>query len=58
MTYTHILRFAKTLTLGLATVVIAACSTTKSIPDGDQLFTGLAKTDYITPVQDKHFTKT
>ena len=44
--------------LALATVLVTACSTTRSIPDGDQLYTGLAKTKYKTPVQDKHFTNT
>ena len=58
MTYTHITRLAKTLMLALATVLVTACSTTRSIPDGDQLYTGLAKTKYKTPVQDKHFTNT
>ena len=58
MTYTHITRLAKTLMLALATVLVNACSTTRSIPDGDQLYTGLAKTKYKTPVQDKHFTNT
>lgn len=58
MTYTHITRLAKTLALALATVLVTACSTTRSIPDGDQLFTGLAKTDYIASVHDTHFTST
>jgi len=58
MTYTHITRLAKTLMLALATVLVTACSTTRSIPNGDQLYTGLAKTKYKTPVQDKHFTNT
>lgn len=58
MTYTHILRSAKTLALALITLLVTACSTTKSIPDGDQLFTGLAKTDYIASVHDTHFTST
>ena len=41
MTYTHILRSAKTLALALITLLVTACSTTKSIPDGDQLFTDI-----------------
>jgi outer membrane translocation and assembly module TamA len=42
----------------LATLLLGACSTTKNIPDGDQLFTGLAKTEYNVPVRDAHFTST
>lgn len=41
----------------LATVILAACSTTRSIPDTDQLYIGLEKTTYNTPERDDHFTK-
>lgn len=37
-------------------LIVSACSTTKNIPDGDQLFTGLTKIDYINYEKNDHFT--
>lgn len=42
----------------IATVLLSACSTTKSIPDGDQLFTGLSGIKYDAPEKGKHFITT
>ena len=36
----------------------SACSSTKSIPEGDQLFTGVEKIDYVTDNKDSHFAST
>ncbi len=37
-------------------LVIVSCSTTKSIPEGDQLFVGLTDIDYNAPEKGEHFT--
>ena len=42
----------------MAFVLLSACSTTKSIPEGDQLFTGLAGIKYDAPEKGKHFITT
>lgn len=42
----------------LATAILSACSTTRSIPDTDQLYIGLEKTTYNTPERNDHFTQT
>ncbi len=42
----------------MALVLLSACSTTKSIPEGDQLFTGLAGIKYDAPEKGKHFITT
>lgn len=34
------------LLIGLSAIVVSACSMTKSVPDGDQLFTGLTRINY------------
>lgn len=39
----------------LVFVIVAGCSSTKSIPENDQLFTGLAKISYDAPERGKHF---
>ena len=36
----------------------SACSSTKSIPEGDQLFTGVEKINYVTDNKDSHFAST
>ena len=48
----------KTAAMAALTIMLAACSTTRSIPDGDRLYTGLAKTEYNAPLKDEHFTQT
>lgn len=48
----------KTHTLLLIIVLaslLAACSTTRNIPEGDQLYTGLEATQYKTPEKSKHY---
>ena len=48
----------KTHTLLLIIVMtgmLAACSTTKNIPEGDQLYTGLETTRYKTPEKSVHY---
>lgn len=47
-----------TAALAAGLMLLAACSTTKSIPDGDQLYTGLVKTEYIAPEKGEHYTET
>jgi len=39
-------------------VLVAACSTTKMVPDDDKLFTGLTKIDYKNYVNDDYFSET
>ena len=39
-------------------LLLAACSTTKNIPDDDQLFIGLTKIDYQNYQADAHFLST
>ena len=39
-------------------VCLSACSTTKHVPDGDQLFTGLTKIEYKNYVDDDNFIAT
>ena len=41
--------YAKYLTLAVCLAVVAACSTTRQIPDDDQLFVGLKKIEYNLP---------
>lgn len=51
----------KIQSLIIASCVMAlatACSTTKSIPEGDQLFTGLKAIEYDAPEKGEHFTTT
>ena len=47
--------FLSFILFSLACFVIAGCSSTKSIPENDQLFTGLAKISYDAPERGKHF---
>jgi outer membrane protein assembly factor BamA len=42
----------------MAFVLLSACSTTKSIPEGDQLFTGLSGIKYDAPEKGEHFITT
>lgn len=42
----------------LATVFFSACSSTKSIPEDDQLFTGLTKIEYNAQEKGEHYTAT
>jgi hypothetical protein len=42
----------------LLMVLVAACSTTKMVPDDDKLFTGLTKIDYKNYVNDDYFSET
>ena len=47
--------------IGLATAVVSvlmSCSTTKAVPDGDQLYTGLSKIKYQNAETNKHFDDT
>lgn len=47
-----------TLKLFLSVVLanlLLACSTTKNIPEGDQLYTGLESTKYVTPEKSAHY---
>ncbi|MBQ9646397.1 MAG: BamA/TamA family outer membrane protein [Prevotella sp.] len=44
--------------LGVALLLFASCSTTKNIPDDDQLFTGLTKIEYKNYEPGAHFTAT
>lgn len=37
---------------------LSACSSTKSIPEGDQLFTGVKRINYTAEKKDAHFTST
>ena len=46
--------FAFTLTVLILSVIVG-CSSTKSIPENDQLFTGLSKITYTAPDRGKHF---
>lgn len=39
-----------------AVIFFSACSTTKSIPENDQLFTGLTKIEYNAPEKGEHYT--
>ena len=41
-----------------AALLLSACSSTKSIPEGDQLFTGLTKIGYEAETKDSHFAST
>ncbi len=40
----------------VAAALFAACSTTRNIPEGDQLFTGLETTQYHTTEKSQHYT--
>ena len=52
-------RYAKLLILLVGIVCLSsACSTTKHVPDGDQLFTGLTKIEYKNYVDDENFIAT
>ncbi len=42
----------------LMVLVLLSCSTTKNVPDGDQLFVGLTKIDYSDGERGEHFAKT
>lgn len=45
--------------IGFTTLLLlAACSTTRSIPEGDQLYTGISKIEYKAEKKDAHFTST
>ena len=47
--------------IGLVTAVVSvlmSCSTTKAVPDGDQLYTGLSKIKYQNAETNKHFDDT
>ena len=44
--------------LALAAAVVCACSETSSVPDGDQLFTGLKKIKYDNYTPSEHFNAT
>ena len=46
------------LPAGLALLLLLACSTTKNIPEGDQLFTGLTKIEYRGTASGDHFSST
>ena len=37
---------------------LSACSSTKSIPEDDQLFTGVENINYVTDKKDSHFAST
>ena len=39
-------------------LLLVGCSTTKYVPDGDQLYAGLDKIDYIVQQRDDHFMAT
>ena len=39
----------------IISALIVGCSTTKSIPEGDRLYTGMKKIEYISPQKGKHF---
>ena len=47
--------FAFTLAVLIVSLIVG-CSSTKSIPENDQLFTGLTKITYNAPDRGKHFT--
>ena len=51
-------RYAKLLILLVGIICLSACSTTKHVPDGDQLFTGLTKIEYKNYVDDENFIAT
>ena len=38
--------------------LLSSCSTTKAIPEGDQLYTGLQKIQYTNYEENKHFVST
>lgn len=42
----------------LFSIILASCSTTSAIPDGEQLFTGLKATKYENYEKSEHFTTT
>lgn len=46
------------LTIVAAVLLLAACSTTKNIPEGDQLYIGLSKIDYNAEDKGDHFIST
>ena len=50
ITYTTVLAFAALL--------LAACSTTSGIPDGEQLYTGMKSTKYVDYENSPHFRTT
>lgn len=43
---------------GLTLLMLTGCSSTKSIPEGDQLFIGLDKIQYDVPEKSEHFSST
>ena len=47
--------FLSFILFSLACFIVAGCSSTKSIPENDQLFTGLTKIGYEAPERGKHF---
>lgn len=52
------MRFKKYIYIIMWATVVAACSSTSSVPDDDKLFTGLAKTRYENYVPSEHFSST
>lgn len=50
--------FLSTIIIVVAAGLLAACSSTKSIPENDKLFTGLTKITYNAPERGEHFTTT
>lgn len=48
----------KPLIAGLTLLTLAACSSTKSIPEGDQLYIGLEDIKYNVPEKGEHFSAT
>lgn len=51
-------RYAKYLIIAASLVLMAACSTTKLVPDDDKLFIGLKAIDYQNYEDNDHFTET
>ena len=52
------MKFNKTLLYLLLPLVLTACSTTKLVPDDDQLFIGLTKIEYQDYIDNDHFVTT
>lgn len=49
------MKFRQLLIIIPLTIVLASCSSTKSIPEGDQLYVGLEKTKYNAPERGEHY---
>ena len=55
----YLYRALRRLSTGILFPLVAlSCSTTKNVPDGDQLFVGLTKIEYRDYEQSKHFAQT